>query len=540
MPATPAPPARRPVRQTRPAADEATVVPAAHDDATLPTAGEPAATVVGGHAATAADGKTQAVKTPGGKATVRKIGEFALLKKLGAGGMGDVYLAKQTSLDRKVALKTLKPDLAKRPDFVARFMREARSMGRLDHPNVVRIYGAETTEIRGKPFAYAAIEYVDGKSMQDWMDELKSLSVADAVSVTLTVADALRHAHDLNMIHRDVKPDNILLTAKGVVKVADFGLAKAIDEDQSLTQSGVGMGTPLYMAPEQARNAKYVDARSDVYALGATLYYFLTGDLPFRAESTIALLQAKEAGRFESARKKNAAIPERLDFVLDKMMAKDPDRRYADCGAVIADLTNLNLAGTALSFVDGAVATAAVAGSTSPTKAASRPARPRTVTSREEAEQARLEKAKGRRWYVRSADRQGRIKEQRLATEQVLKGIKAGMFDLKTQVKKKADGTYVSLAQFPEFEAEANRLAVKAADAKRGDAAKQQMAKLARQQDRRGTMRKIGRFFDGVKGLASLLALLAALGAAGWAAYTYGLPLVQEQLGGATAEAPAE
>ena len=500
------------------------------DAAAAPAA--PDATVVGG-GATAAVGQTQAVRTPGGKKKVKRIGEFALVKKLGAGGMGDVYLARQTTLDRKVALKTLKPDLAKREDFVARFMREARSMGRLDHPNVVRIYGADTVEIAGKPFAYAAIEYVDGKSMQDWMDELGSLSVPDAVAVTLTVADALRHAHDLNMIHRDVKPDNILLTSRGVVKVADFGLAKAIDEDQSLTQSGVGMGTPLYMAPEQARNAKHVDARSDVYALGATLYYFLTGDLPFRGESTIELLQAKEAGRFESARKKNTAIPERLDFVLDRMMARDPDRRYENCGAVIADLTNLNLAGGSLSFVDGAAPIAAVAGSAAPTKAGrTRPARTRKVTSREEAERAKLEKAKGRRYFVRSANRQGKIVEQRLDADQILKGIRAGMLDLKTQVKKRADGTYASLAQFPEFEAEANRLAVQAADAKRGDAAKQQMDKLAKQQDRRALMRKLGRAFDGAKGLVSLLALLAALGAAGWAAYEYGLPLVQEQLGG--------
>ena len=536
MPATPAPPTRRPARRTAPAADDATVVPAAGDSPPEPA--EPAETVVGGPAATAAAGKTQSVRTPGGRAKVKKVGEFALLKKLGAGGMGDVYLANQTSLDRKVALKTLKPDLAKRDDFVARFMREARSMGRLDHPNVVRIYGADTTEIAGKPFAYAAIEYVDGKSMQDWLDELGTLAVPDAVLVTLTVADALRHAHELNMIHRDVKPDNILVTRRGVVKVADFGLAKAIDEDQSLTQSGVGMGTPLYMAPEQARNAKHVDARSDVYALGATLYHFLTGGLPFRGESTIELLQAKEAGRFESARKRNAAIPERLDLVLDKMLARDPDRRYADCGAVIADLSNLNLAGPSLSFIDGAVAAAPVAGSAAPTRSA-KPRRTRKVTSREEAEKARLAKAKGRRWYVRAANRQGVVTEQRLSTEQVLKGLAAGMFDLKAQVKKKADGTYAALAQFPEFEAEANRLAREAADAKRGDAAKREMAKLVRQQDRRGLMRKLGRVFDGAKGLASLALLLAALGAAGWAAYAYGLPLVQDRLSGADAEAAA-
>ena len=532
MPQTPAPPTR-PAPTRTPGADDATVVSdAAEPDETFVTGPAPTDGPRAPAAETAA-ARAQAVKVPGGKQRVRKIGDFALVRKLGAGGMGDVYLAKQVSLDRKVALKTLKPELAKREDFVARFMREARSMGRLDHPNVVRIYGAENTTVGGRPFAYAAIEYVNGKSMQDWMDELKVLPVGDAVAVTLTVADALRHAHEQNMIHRDVKPDNILLTRKGVVKVADFGLAKAIDEDQSLTQSGVGMGTPLYMAPEQARNAKHVDARSDVYALGATLYYFLTGDLPFRGESTIELLQAKEAGRFDSARKRNTAVPQRLDDVLDKMMARDPDARYGSCAEVIRDLSNLNLAAPALSFVDGAVATAVPGGggSAAATKKPRRPARTKPVTSREEADKQRRAKAAGLRWHVQNPGRPA----QRMTTEQVQKGLAAGVFDLRTKVKKKADGTWAALAQFTEFESAANALVQQKAADKRRAVTGDQFAMLAKQQDRRKFWVKLGRTFDGVKGFVGLLIWLAVIGGVGWAAWTYGWPLIQEQIGG---EAP--
>ena len=264
--------------------------------------------------------------------------------------MGTVFLATQMSLERKVALKTLSPEFAKKPDFVKRFIREARSMARLQHPNVVQVYAADTAS----GVNYAAIEYIDGRSMQGWMNELKQLNVGDALHVTLVCADALKHAHDQNMIHRDIKPDNILVTAKGVVKVADFGLAKAVDDDVSMTQSGTGLGTPLYMAPEQARNAKHVDKRTDIYALGSTLYYFLTGKLPFTGENTLELIVAKEKGTFTHARKHNPQIPERLDLMIDKMLMKDPNHRYPDCAEIIRDLGQLGLANPALSFIESA------------------------------------------------------------------------------------------------------------------------------------------------------------------------------------------
>ena len=167
-------------------------------------------------------------KTPAGgkKKSVTKIGDFELKKKLGKGGMGEVFLAHQVSLDRMVALKTLAKDLAKKEDFVARFLREARSMAKLDHTNVVKVYAVDSY----KGVHFAAIEYVDGKSVQDWLDKHTKFSVGDSVHIAMVCAEALKHAHDQNMVHRDIKPDNILLTSKGVVKVADFGLAKVLDE----------------------------------------------------------------------------------------------------------------------------------------------------------------------------------------------------------------------------------------------------------------------------------------------------------------------
>ena len=178
------------------------------------------------------DGDQQSVKKK--KKAVTRVGDFELKKKLGKGGMGEVYLAKQVSLDRTVALKTLSRELAKKEDFVARFLREARSMAKLDHVNVVKVYAVDSL----KGLHFVAIEYVDGRSIQDWLDKLTKFSIGDSVHIAMVSAQGMKHAHDQNMVHRDIKPDNILLTRTGIVKVADFGLAKVMDDDVSMTQSG--------------------------------------------------------------------------------------------------------------------------------------------------------------------------------------------------------------------------------------------------------------------------------------------------------------
>ncbi len=455
---------------------------------------------------------------------VTQLGDFKLEKKLGQGGMGTVFLATQLSLDRKVALKTLSPEFAKKPDFVQRFLREARSMAKLHHPNVVQVYAADSFS----GVNYAAIEFIDGQSMQKWMDQKGKLSVGDALHVILICAEALRHAHDLNMIHRDIKPDNILVTSKGIVKVADFGLAKALDEDVSMTQSGTGLGTPLYMAPEQARNAKHVDKRSDIYALGTTLYYFLTGKLPFAGENTLELIIAKEKGQFTSARRLNSDVPERLDLMLDKMMAKDPGHRYGDCAEIIRDLSSLNLANPTLSFVEGAQTS--VVGFTSPVTRAQptklpTPASTRAVTSAEDAArtEAQTQQATAAQsvkvWFVRHKTPDGKMTVSKMSTGEIMAGIKSEVLDVTAKAKESANGSFLPLSQFREFDNLMEKRLVKAEAEAKSQKTQSLYSKLERQELRRRRWRWLRNLTQNVKGMISLAVYLAILAAIGYGLY---------------------
>jgi serine/threonine-protein kinase len=515
------------------------------------TVGDPGATVVPGGATdvdrtvvtelppASAEVAATVPPEPGeaGPKKISRVGDFQLVKKLGQGGMGTVFLAKQVSLDRLVALKTLSKELAKREDFVARFLREARAMARLDHPNVVRVYAAESSQ----GLNYAAIEYIDGQSMQRWMDQLGQLSVGDALCVTLAAADALRHAHEQNMIHRDVKPDNILVTKRGVVKVADFGLAKAVDEDVSMTQSGTGLGTPLYMAPEQGRNAKHVDVRTDVYALGCTLYYFLTGKLPFMGKDAVEIILAKEQGKFANARKLNPEVPERLDLMIDKMIAKDPHHRYASCAELIKDLSSLRLANASLSFIDDALPT--LPGATAAPTAPGKP-RPKTATTAIPKPATTAAKSAGadQRWSVLHTAANGQATVSRMTTEQIQKGLKGGLFDQRTtRVKRTEAEEFLPLAQFAEFEATANALASRGAAEKRVKSLRGDFAKFEKEDRWRRRLKPIKNFFKGLGGLASLILWLALVGGVIWAAWYWGWPLLRPYVSSEpTTEAPAE
>lgn len=385
---------------------------------------------------------------------VQRLGDFELKKKLGKGGMGEVFLARQISLDRLVALKTLTKELAKKGDFVARFEREAKSMAKIDHPNVVKIYAVDSF----KGIHFAAIEYIDGKSVQNWLDHLGRLSVADAVYIAIVSAGALQHAHSKNMVHRDIKPDNILITQKGIVKVADFGLAKAMDEDVSMTQSGTGLGTPLYMAPEQARNAKHVDERVDIYALGATLYHLLTGKLPFIGNTALELILSKEKGTYPTARSLRSEIPERLDLIIDKMMAKDPNHRYKNCDEIIHDLAALGVHGETLSFIEGALPIGTgLGGAATPTSLGGTQKMRKTVTSTAAPAASTLgamtdaANAGTRIWYIQFDDERGKTVVEKHSTGRILKMLASGQLNAKARAKVSADGSYFPLAQFPEF-----------------------------------------------------------------------------------------
>lgn len=277
------------------------------------------------------------------------LGDFELLKKIGEGAMGAVFKARQRSFNREVALKVLFTHVADNPKLVERLYREGRVMGQLDHPNIVQAYGVD--EDQG--YHYVAMEYVDGDSLQKWLNRLGSLELGDALHITVAVARALEYAHKLGLVHRDIKPDNVLINRMGQIKVADLGMVKTADEDMNLTQTGHAVGTPWYMPLEQARNAKDTDGRCDIYAMGCMLYCMLTGNPPFVGRTIVEVIQAKEVGTFPTARSRNAEVPERLDLIIAKMTAKLPRYRYQTCAEVLQDLETLDLTNKSLHFLEG-------------------------------------------------------------------------------------------------------------------------------------------------------------------------------------------
>ncbi len=454
---------------------------------------------------------------------ITHLGEFKLKRKLGAGGMGDVYLAEQESLDRKVAIKTLKKKFANDPKFVERFYREAKAMAKLDHPNVVRCYAVG--EDHG--FHYVAIEYIDGKSMQDWMDELKVLSIGDATLIVLDCLNALSHAHESKLIHRDIKPDNILVTSKGVVKVADLGLAKAVDEDNSMTQSGTGLGTPLYMPPEQARNAKHVDFRTDIYALGGTYYNFLTGKFPFSGDTALELIMKKESGKFESVRKHNPEIPEKLDLLIEKMMAKNPDHRFKSCAEIMALLEDLGLESPTLSFIT-TEENAGVSRSRRKGKASSvvTPKRKsgHDVSSAKDAEKS-ASKSKAvvekRVWFIQHENAAGKAIISKMTVAQIKQGVKAGVINTSAKVKRTAKGQFISLAQCPEFDSVMQVRTIKDKADARAMNMEEKINEISRDYDRRNRRRFFKNLAEGTWGWITLIVYLAVIAGIGFLAVQF-------------------
>ena len=213
------------------------------------------------------------------------LDDFRVEKILGRGGMGEVYLATQISLNRSVALKVLRSDFAANPTYLGRLKTEATAVAKLNHPNIVHVYTMGCAD----DIHFIAMEYVQGTNLRDYLAKKGALDLPLAYSIMKQTGQAIGAAGEIGLIHRDVKPENILMTRKGRVKVADFGLCRDQDgQGLHLTQSGVTMGTPLYMSPEQAQGHE-VDHRSDLYSLGVTFYHMLAGTPPFRAESAIAL-----------------------------------------------------------------------------------------------------------------------------------------------------------------------------------------------------------------------------------------------------------
>ena len=265
------------------------------------------------------------------------LGDYRLLRRLGRGGMADVYLARQVSLDRRVAFKVLKSVLSRDENYVHRFQREARAAASLVHANIVQIY--EVGCLQGRHFI--AQEYVAGGTLRGWMARHGAFDPGRAVTIIRQVAAALHCAGQQHMIHRDIKPENILLSKTGEAKVADFGLARwgtaGAAEDVRLTQHGSTMGTPLYMSPEQIEGRE-VDPRSDLYSLGVTAYEMLSGQPPFQGETALNVAVqhlGTQADRLELVRDD---LPDALCRIVHKLLGKAAADRYDSAAALLQAL----------------------------------------------------------------------------------------------------------------------------------------------------------------------------------------------------------
>jgi eukaryotic-like serine/threonine-protein kinase len=262
---------------------------------------------------------------------------YDVVRPLGSGGMGEVYLARDRVLGRDVALKVLRKQYAGDDEFAERFKREAMSAASLSHPNIIQVYDRGETE---EGASYIAMEYVPGGTLKERIFRNGPLEAADAGGIGAQVAGALGAAHDRGMVHRDIKPQNVVLTARGGAKVADFGIARA-GSSATISRTGSVMGTAGYMSPEQALG-KPATPKSDLYSLGVVLYEALTGELPYTADNPIAVSMKHVNEPLSPPIELNPRVPRGMNALVTKLLAKDPEDRYADADELAEDLWRVN------------------------------------------------------------------------------------------------------------------------------------------------------------------------------------------------------
>lgn len=374
-----------------------------------------------------------------------QIGQYRILRRLGQGGMGSVYLAFDTKENRQVAIKVLGSEHAPNQKVLQRFHNEGQHGAVLIHPNIVRSFdrGQDTTT----GLHFIVFEFIDGPSAHELLDRTGKLQVGDAVHIILDIARAVEHAHKNQIIHRDIKPGNILLMSSGLAKLSDLGLAKRRDDTGNLTNASQGIGTPYYMPYEQAMNAKMADERSDIYALGATLYHLLTGDVPFPGESSLEIVEKKGIGQFPPASVLNPEVPERLDAILAKMLARDPENRYQTVSEVIVDLERSQLAAPIPSFtsLDSALQDPVVI---------ERLTSPVERTQPDMNMQRALEERESREhalWFLRYRDRRGNLCKTKAATKEIVQRLSKGSIPPDAEAARKSQGPFKALEEWPEF-----------------------------------------------------------------------------------------
>ncbi|MCO6436082.1 MAG: serine/threonine protein kinase [Phycisphaerae bacterium] len=265
----------------------------------------------------------------------QQIPGFQILSKVGQGAMAVVFKAKQLSLDRVVAIKVLPKRLSENPEFVERFYREGRAAARLNHPHIVQAY--DVGESSG--YHYFVMEYIDGQTVHELLTDGRPLAEQDAVRIVRQVAEALAHAHRVGLIHRDVKPKNVMLTKEGIVKLADMGLAREVNDYVTATaEAGRAYGTPYYISPEQIRGEITIDGRADIYALGATFYHMVAGKVPFDGSSPSAVMHKHLKEQLVPPDHINHSLSSGCGEIIEVMMAKSADERYPSMEEVLMDL----------------------------------------------------------------------------------------------------------------------------------------------------------------------------------------------------------
>ncbi|MFI1518242.1 protein kinase domain-containing protein [Kitasatospora cineracea] len=266
-------------------------------------------------------------------------GRYVLQRMLGQGGMASVHLAHDTVLDRQVAVKTLHTELGREASFKERFRREAQAVARLQHTNIVSVFDSgEDVAPDGTTTPYIVMEFVEGRSLKDVLDEqvttLGAMPNEQALKITAAVLAALEASHDQGLVHRDIKPANVMVSTKGVVKVMDFGIARALQSGvTSMTQTGMVVGTPQYLSPEQALG-KSVDARSDLYSVGCMLFELLSGQLPFDGDSAFSIAYKHVQETPPAPSTLNRAVTPGIDALVERALRKDPAQRFPTAEAM--------------------------------------------------------------------------------------------------------------------------------------------------------------------------------------------------------------
>jgi serine/threonine-protein kinase len=260
-------------------------------------------------------------------------GRYRLDAKLGSGGMSTVYLASDETLDRPVAVKVMHREMSEEADQLERFHQEARAVAKISHPNVVSVIDAG--EDSGHP--YIVFEYVEGETLKQRIARVGSLEIQDAIAYAIEIARGLSIAHARNMVHRDIKPQNVLIDDEGRAKLTDFGISRQLEQD-GMTATGRVLGTTDYVAPEQAMGRE-VDPRSDIYSLGVVLYEMLVGQVPFHADSQVGVAMKHVNEELPDVQRRRPEVSASVAMVVERATAKDPGERYQDVGEMIDDLS---------------------------------------------------------------------------------------------------------------------------------------------------------------------------------------------------------